>query len=317
MKKQTKRFRQIYFFCFALIFAISVPLVVLYSLGYRVGEGFRPVKTGGLMVAQVPVRADVYLDSVLIDSASFFKSQVFVSGLIPKTYEVRVVKEGSLPWNKKVIVKEQKVSLEPVFLIPESLELVEIPQFELVTVSTTTQSVSLGTTTPKVQKRVATSSPLVREEYLTIKNLFATSTATTTNALTQKVTTATSSTTTLPAVLARKDGVVIFERGDTLIARFEESLENAPEQFFDESGVPVREIVLGRVFASAQEVTFLPKRLDVVLITLPSGIYIQDVRTNPLHVLVPLYEVPGSHVRLDEEGRLFLKDGDKLFSFEL
>jgi hypothetical protein len=315
MKKQTRRFRQLYFICFALIFAISVPLVVLYSLGYRVGQGFRPVKTGGLMVAQVPVRADVYLDSVLIDSASFFKSQVFVSGLTPKTYEVKVVKEGSLTWNKTVKVKEQKVSLEPVFLIPENLELVEIPQFELVTVSTTTQSVGQGTTTPKVQKRVATSSPLVREEYLTIKNLFATTTATTTVAL--KGVGATSSTTTLPTILARKDGVVIFERGDTLIARFEESLESAPEQFFDESGVPAREIVLGRVFASAREVTFLPKRLDVVLITLPSGVYIQDVRTNPVHVLVPLYEVPGSHVRLDDEGRLFLKDGDKLFSFEL
>ncbi len=99
------------FFIFVGLFFIIVPVVVLFTQGYRVNlDELELVKTGGIDLDIKTLDTRVYLDNELsVETNFFFRNAVF-RNIIPGTYNVRAEKEGHKTWEKNIEVKERRVS---------------------------------------------------------------------------------------------------------------------------------------------------------------------------------------------------------------
>ncbi len=100
----------------SLRFAVTILTIVLIAVGAGIGvfvaKGYRffPKEatftgTGIMSVTSLPDQASVYLDDHLTTATN-----ANVNSLVPKTYKVKIVKEGFIPWEKNVEVKEGLVS---------------------------------------------------------------------------------------------------------------------------------------------------------------------------------------------------------------
>lgn len=97
-----------------LIIGVSAAIAVYFAKGYSFNpkEG-RLVGTGIITVTSVPDAASVYIDGHLTTA-----TDATISNLSPKEYTVKVIKEGFIPWEKKVEVKEGLVTDLKVTLFP-------------------------------------------------------------------------------------------------------------------------------------------------------------------------------------------------------
>lgn len=86
---------------FLVIVAIA-SLAIFLAKGYRLSTQTGTIAgTGIISVISIPDQASVYLDGHLTTATN-----ANINSLPPKEYEVRIVKEGYIPWQKKVEVKE-------------------------------------------------------------------------------------------------------------------------------------------------------------------------------------------------------------------
>ncbi|OGZ61990.1 MAG: hypothetical protein A2932_00695 [Candidatus Spechtbacteria bacterium RIFCSPLOWO2_01_FULL_46_10] len=105
-----KRQRTILFTSFVLIFLIATPSVVLYTRGYRINFTERTiVQTGGISITPHPSNASVLLDGEEKEKTSFLFRDAVFRNILPRTYNVRVEKEGYTSWEKFLVVREGKV----------------------------------------------------------------------------------------------------------------------------------------------------------------------------------------------------------------
>lgn len=88
---------------FILVLAI---LAALSAKGYKVSPKTGTIAgTGIISVVSEPDQASVYLDDHLIGA-----TDINIPSLEPKKYSVRIEKDGFIPWNKDVYVREELVS---------------------------------------------------------------------------------------------------------------------------------------------------------------------------------------------------------------
>ena len=79
---------------------------IMVTKGYRISPKTGAITgTGILSVTSQPDQASVYLADHLTTATN-----ANINALVPKTYDVRIVKEGYIPWQKKLEVKEGLVS---------------------------------------------------------------------------------------------------------------------------------------------------------------------------------------------------------------
>lgn len=89
-----------------LIIAAIAGGSVFLAKGYRFSPSTGNISGTGIIAAtSVPDQASVYLDGHLTVA-----TDANINSLPPKTYDVRIVKEGYIPWEKKVEVKAGLVS---------------------------------------------------------------------------------------------------------------------------------------------------------------------------------------------------------------
>lgn len=85
-----------------LVIIIGGFIAAYFAKGYRVSTSTGGlVGTGILSVTSIPDQASVYLDNALITATN-----ANISSLEPKEYQVRIIKDGFIPWEKKLAVKE-------------------------------------------------------------------------------------------------------------------------------------------------------------------------------------------------------------------
>lgn len=97
-----------------LIIFGATGVAVFLAKGYRFSSiENRIVGTGIISISSEPSSASVYIDGHLTTATNST-----VSSLSPKKYMVRVIKEGLIPWEKEVEVKEGLVSEVKVTLFP-------------------------------------------------------------------------------------------------------------------------------------------------------------------------------------------------------
>ncbi len=92
-----------------IISAVAIFIAKGYSFSTRDGK---IVGSGIVSITSVPDGASVYLDGHLNTATNATIS------LSPKSYDVKIVKEGFIPWEKKITVKEGLVSDVKVTLFP-------------------------------------------------------------------------------------------------------------------------------------------------------------------------------------------------------
>lgn len=97
-----------------VVIAVAAGLVIFFAKGYTISpEEKRIVGTGILNVTSEPDAASVFVDGHLTTATN-----ATVSSLSPKTYSIKVVKEGFIPWEKKVLVSEGLVTELKITLFP-------------------------------------------------------------------------------------------------------------------------------------------------------------------------------------------------------
>jgi len=118
-----KRVRLILILVFAVLFLITTPTILLYSKGYRFDfETKKIMKIGAISIKAQPESCDVYLNNKLLKKTNFLLGSCFLNNLLPKKYNVRVEKEGYVPWEKNLEVKEELLTqTEKIILFPENL----------------------------------------------------------------------------------------------------------------------------------------------------------------------------------------------------
>ena len=111
-----QKVRAFLFYASVIIFLISLPVVLSFSLEYRFNpRTFRFTKTGLVAIKTQPAGASVYLDDKLLDS----KTPLTASELMPADYRLRLELDGYYPWFDVVRVNAGEVArLEKIILFP-------------------------------------------------------------------------------------------------------------------------------------------------------------------------------------------------------
>ena len=120
MQPMPRKKRRFYFYLFSVIFVFVLPVVILYTSGYRFGGDHGIVETGGIYVSAPLSDASVRIGDIAEKKTGVFQKSFFVQDLAPGAYAVSVRKEGYVPWEKDVHVYERKVSRAISFLVPSA-----------------------------------------------------------------------------------------------------------------------------------------------------------------------------------------------------
>lgn len=97
-----------------LVIVIAAGVTVYWAKGYTFSSSQKGlVGTGIISVTSIPDSASVFVDGHLTTATN-----ATVSSLLPKEYTVRVVKEGFIPWERKVKVREGLVTELKLTLFP-------------------------------------------------------------------------------------------------------------------------------------------------------------------------------------------------------
>lgn len=111
----TRRTRRIIFFLFLIAFLILVPVIILYARGYSFDFNKKTiVATGGIYLKSYPSKAKIY-----INDNPKGKTNKYIRRLIPKIYEIKIVKDNYHPWQKELAVESGIVTkADNILLVP-------------------------------------------------------------------------------------------------------------------------------------------------------------------------------------------------------
>lgn len=96
------------------IIGLAATIAIFLAKGYIFSpKDGRLLGTGIISVTSIPDAASVFVDEHLTTATN-----ANISGLTPKTYKVKVIKEGFIPWEKEVLVKVGLVTDLKITLFP-------------------------------------------------------------------------------------------------------------------------------------------------------------------------------------------------------
>lgn len=108
------KYRLPVFFTIILFVVVGTFLTIKFTQGYRLDFTNKTLKPTGLLVASsVPKGAQVFVNGELKTATDNTLS------LEPGEYEVKIVKDGFLPWQKKLVVEKELVTLAVALLFPK------------------------------------------------------------------------------------------------------------------------------------------------------------------------------------------------------
>lgn len=283
--------RRIYFSIMAVVFVIGVPVLVSYSLGYRLNGDGKLTRTGGITINKIPPGAKVLLQGKEVGTGSLINDEVFIGGLMPGEYEVEVLGTGFVPWKKKLPVAPQKANVQEVIAIPQPLIFKEV----------IVESKEKSKNGEAKSENVRVISQTKADE---LEALFRSSGQ---NGDERSLVFGEGAT-----VLRRFGGLEVVQKKDELLAGWAGVDDRLPKSYVDENGLTVRIFQLGNISEEIRDIDFLPDRFEMALITLPSGLYLTEINACRAYTLFPLYKKPGINVVADASGNIYIKDGERL-----
>lgn len=262
MEPLSRKKRISYLVLLIVIFIVLVPITLLYSSGYRLGEGFKLVKTGGVYIGLNESKANLFLDGKLTKDVGILKDGFFVQDLTPRVYHVVVKKEGYRSWEKVLEVLPQHVSETSAFILPNSIPYTEI----LSSSSAYTDALKIFATTTVTQ--------IMPSEY---PKIIATSTRT------QKI-----------ENMKRKGDIVLWEEGGSIHARWVNTNSNAPS-YFCNNNVCDREIIINK--RPVQFFDFHPLSNELLLFVIDNVVIMTEIDPRIPRNEQTLFEAEGVEIR--------------------
>ena len=125
----TQKKKRIYLIILFAVFLVSIPVIVMFSSGYRLNSKFKLIKTGGIYLHINKSGADVKINGKALERTNLIEEDIFMQNLLPEVYYVEVEKSGYRPWRKNIEVREQKVEACYPLLIPLKLNPEYIPEY--------------------------------------------------------------------------------------------------------------------------------------------------------------------------------------------
>ena len=116
----TLRKRRIILLICSMIFLAAAPLLLFYTLGYRLDGKFRISKTGGLYISSPLSGSKIFVEEKMEKQTNILQGGIFLQNLRKGNYPVLVTKEGYWPWQKNLNIKEGMVAEARAFLIPQT-----------------------------------------------------------------------------------------------------------------------------------------------------------------------------------------------------
>lgn len=269
------------FIIFFIIFLVFIPVVILYSMGYRLDKGFSLTPTGGLYVFYPQSGAEVYINGVLSDQTSLFERGIFIDDLKTDTFEIEVRKVGFTPWKKTIDIKEKRVSEAYPYLIPQTISTSSLPKF-----ITLNSGTSISNTL-----------------YSEVLDLFATSSKATSSI--KKIGSSTSTKLVASSTgVVRKDIEIVVDK-NKVIASWKGNKDSLPFYFCDEMRLQcVFDFVVTE--GNIKHVDFYPGRNDVILYSTKDGIFVTELDKRPIQNTAKLLSGNLEFKELDD--RIFIKD---------
>lgn len=104
------------------IFALAVPITLLYTAGYRIDSAFHLYKTGGLYVSSPLSGSKIFINNIEKKETNILQNWIFLQSLKPGKYSVLIAKDGYWPWAKNLQVKAKFVTEARALLIPKDTQ---------------------------------------------------------------------------------------------------------------------------------------------------------------------------------------------------
>ena len=244
---------------FIILFVLFIPVVLLYSMGYRLDKDFSLTSTGGIYVFYPESGAKVYLNGSLSEQTSLFERGLFIDDLEPGPHSLEVTKTGYRTWDKNVEVKKKRVTEAYPFLIPEIVSTSSVPRFITLNSGATVTNNLYGNVTKLFATTTSTSastSPAALKEMLapTSTTLVASSTA---------------------VGIIKKDIQISIE-GNYVIASWKGNRDSAPFYLCDAERLECEDDLIV-VEGDIKHVDFYPGRNDVILYSTKEGIFVTEL----------------------------------------
>lgn len=100
--------RTILFFSCLTVFMILCPIILAYSMGYVFDiNNKKIIPTGSISIKSIPRSANITLNGIAIEKPT----PALITNLSAGIYDVEVFKDGYLPWNKTLKVKDFHLSI--------------------------------------------------------------------------------------------------------------------------------------------------------------------------------------------------------------
>ncbi|MDD4761611.1 MAG: PEGA domain-containing protein [Candidatus Pacebacteria bacterium] len=117
----TRKVRRLLFYFLFAAFILIGTLVVFYSMGWRVDlDDFTLKQTGGIFIKSRPREIEIEIDGKKIEQRKWLLvSGTLIKNLLPKTYEVKISKDGFRNWKNEIPVTAKTVSeINNIILLP-------------------------------------------------------------------------------------------------------------------------------------------------------------------------------------------------------
>lgn len=280
MKPLSRNIRKAYLLIAFFIFIFIVPLLILYASGYRF-QKFELTEVGGLYITAPLSRAEIYVNNELVKRTSAFQKNVFIQSLKPGVYDIKVTREESQPWSKKLKVVPKAVTEAHSFLLPTEAKLAEIPRF-----------IVAEEDAPKDPERKENS------KYKMAALLFDAPPKQTPE---------------LTETFKIKKGVSVENREGILHAEWTGNKDSIPS-FFCESEICQEEIIIK--MPPIESFDFFPERNNLLVVRTGSGIYVVEIDNRSEQNVQTLVLGPDLDFRVKDEDIYLKKDG-KLYTVSL
>lgn len=267
------------------MFILTVPLVILYSTGYRLGAK-NLTQTGGIYVHSYAVDGQILLDGEPVQQAMLFEKNNLLQGIAPGIHTIEIRHPDHIIWKKKLPVYSQTVTTVSPFLVPIQLRLKPITQKE-------------NPTTYKEALRLFGETNLPKTTATTQKNTFTPSDST---------------------PVLQKHSVIISQTDSTLYASWAGEIGFTPQYFCNEKNKCDRFVpIFQNSGKKLKDITFYPDRDDLLIAVHGNDIIIFELDARGGQNTATLYNGINQNTtfRIIDDATIAIKDGKKLFLLSL
>lgn len=103
-----------------LFFLALAPILLLYTLGYRIDQNLKIGRIGGLYISSPVSGSEIFVNNEMEKQTNLLQNGMFLQNLKTGFYSVLVAKEGYWTWQKTLEIKEGVVAEARAFLTPMS-----------------------------------------------------------------------------------------------------------------------------------------------------------------------------------------------------